>query len=63
MSDNEEIKENSNSEGVSQEQTQEDQKDVGSMVDIAQELLPVSLEGLLLTRTSTFDAGKPSRSL
>ena len=45
MSDNEEIKENSNSEGVSQEQTQEDQKDVGSMVDIAQELLPVSLEG------------------
>ena len=38
MSDNEEIKENSNSEGVSQEQTQEDQKDVGSMVDIAQEL-------------------------
>lgn len=45
MSDNEDIKENPNGEGAPQEQVDEEQKDVGSMVDIAQELLPVSLEG------------------
>ena len=45
MSDNEDIKENPNGEGAPQEQADEEQKDVGSMVDIAQELLPVSLEG------------------